>query len=235
MNLTTDKQERKETPITRGVLDYFPLAIAAVSNVSFVGNKQHNGDAPMYWARGKSNDHADCLARHLIERGTIDDDGLRHSAKLAWRALALLQEEMEKPEEAPLKTLVQEAQKDGKYQASRGYASCSIGKVIYVSGPMRGIKDFNFPAFDATRDLFRSQGHEVISPADMDRAAAKTDHVSIEEAPEIYVKRDVDALIRVKQSGRGAIYMMAGWTDSRGAQAEYRIAEWLGLEIMYQE
>jgi hypothetical protein len=49
----------------------------------------------MHHARGKSNDHADCIARHLVDRGTLDTDGLRHSAKVAWRALALLQEELE--------------------------------------------------------------------------------------------------------------------------------------------
>jgi hypothetical protein len=49
----------------------------------------------MHWARGKSMDHADCAVRHLMERGTIDTDGLRHSAKAAWRALAALQQELE--------------------------------------------------------------------------------------------------------------------------------------------
>jgi hypothetical protein len=93
--LTTDKQARKEMPIARGVVDYFPLALAEVAHVSYVANEQHNPGQPMHWARGKSTDHADCIARHLIERGAKDDDGLRHSAKLAWRALALLQEELE--------------------------------------------------------------------------------------------------------------------------------------------
>ncbi len=95
MSLPTDKQTRKEMPVARGVLDYFPDAIAEVANVSFVGNQQHNPGEPMHWAKHKSTDHADCIGRHLIERGTIDDDGLRHSAKLAWRALALLQIEIE--------------------------------------------------------------------------------------------------------------------------------------------
>lgn len=93
--LTTDKQARKEMPIARGVVDYFPRALAAIANVSYVGNQQHNPGQPMHWARGKSMDHADCIVRHLIERGTVDDDGLRHSAKLAWRALALLELELE--------------------------------------------------------------------------------------------------------------------------------------------
>ena len=93
--LSTDKQTRKQTPVARGVLDYFPDAMAAVAHVSFVANEQHNPGEPMHWARGKSTDHADCIVRHLMDRGTIDDDGLRHSAKAAWRALALLQEEIE--------------------------------------------------------------------------------------------------------------------------------------------
>jgi len=35
------------------------------------------------------------MLRHYMERGTIDTDGMRHSAKLAWRALAILQLELE--------------------------------------------------------------------------------------------------------------------------------------------
>lgn len=97
--LPTDKKERKEMPITRGVIDYFPLAIAAVANVSYMGSRQHHPESEMHWDRSKSSDHSDCISRHLIERGAIDTDGLRHSAKLAWRALALLQEELEKQRE----------------------------------------------------------------------------------------------------------------------------------------
>jgi hypothetical protein len=94
--LPTDPKTRKDTPIYSGVLAYFPDALAEVARVSLVGNRQHNGaDAPLHWAKEKSTDHADCIARHLIERGTADTDGSRHSAKLAWRALALLQTEIE--------------------------------------------------------------------------------------------------------------------------------------------
>ena len=94
-----DPAERKTYPVTRGVLDYFPRAIAAVAHVSYVGNEQHNPGEPLHWARGKSTDQADCIVRHLMERGTIDSDGCRHSAKVAWRALALLEEELEAAEE----------------------------------------------------------------------------------------------------------------------------------------
>ena len=95
MLLPTDSQERKGIAITTGVLDYFPLAIAEVAKCSKAGNDQHNPGQPLHWAKGKSTDHADCIPRHLIDRGTFDTDGIRHSAKLAWRALALLQIELE--------------------------------------------------------------------------------------------------------------------------------------------
>ncbi len=95
LGLPQDAAARKRTPIARGVLDYFPAALAAVAEISLLGNKQHNIGEELHWARGKSQDHADCIARHLVERGSIDVDGGRHSAKLAWRALALLQTELE--------------------------------------------------------------------------------------------------------------------------------------------
>jgi hypothetical protein len=86
-------------PIGTGVLDYFPLALAAVAKCSYTGNLQHNGDGPLRWDRAKSMDEADALIRHFLERGTVDTDGVRHSAKMAWRALALLQKEIEAEQE----------------------------------------------------------------------------------------------------------------------------------------
>ena len=100
--ISGNAEHRKQYPITRGVLDYFPDAVAYVARVSYEGNKQHNPGEEMHWARGKSMDHADCIGRHLIERGRWDTDGMLHSGKLAWRALALLQEELEQGNEFEL-------------------------------------------------------------------------------------------------------------------------------------
>lgn len=93
--LPTDAKSRKAVPIATGVLDYFPDAIAAVAELSRIGNEQHNPGKPLRWDRSKSSDEADALIRHFMERGAIDIDGVRHSAKVAWRALALLQKEIE--------------------------------------------------------------------------------------------------------------------------------------------
>lgn len=101
MTLPADRSARKGIPLASGLLDYFPAALAAVAKVSAAGNEQHHPDQPLHWDRAKSSDHADALMRHLIERGSVDTDGHRHAAKLAWRALALLQEELEREEGAP--------------------------------------------------------------------------------------------------------------------------------------
>ncbi len=95
VRLPTDAKQRKGIPIATGVLDYFPDAIAAVAELSRIGNDQHNPGQPLHWDKTKSTDHADCLLRHLLDRGTLDSDGVRHATKVAWRALALLQTEIE--------------------------------------------------------------------------------------------------------------------------------------------
>jgi hypothetical protein len=99
--LPTDSAARKKVPMCTGLLDYFPDALAAVAAHSYVGNEKHNPGQPMHHARGKSMDHADCIMRHLARRGGFDGDA-RESTALAWRALALLQEELEAEFNLPL-------------------------------------------------------------------------------------------------------------------------------------
>ena len=93
--LPTTAEARKAIPIATGFIDYFPDAIAAVAELSRKGNEQHNSGKPLHWDRSKSGDESDALMRHFLERGTFDNDGVRHSAKVAWRALAMLQKEIE--------------------------------------------------------------------------------------------------------------------------------------------
>jgi len=96
MALPTDKKARKAIPLYTGLLAMFPDAMAEIAHCSYVGNLQHFQDgATMKWDRKASADHRDALVRHLMEAGTVDEDGVRHAAKLAWRALALLQTEIE--------------------------------------------------------------------------------------------------------------------------------------------
>jgi hypothetical protein len=105
---------------------------------------------------------------------------------------------------------------------------------------MRGIKRFNFPAFDQAESFLKDRGFNVISPANLDREAGfdpillPDDYdwmdldiigFSLNEA----IDRDVAALKKCD-----AIYMLNGWENSRGAKAEKALAEWLGLQVEYQ-
>lgn len=118
---------------------------------------------------------------------------------------------------------------------------------IYIAGPMRGIPDFNFPAFDACRDMLQMEfpDAEIMSPADIDRANGfdlehyKLDHwtrhgnAPVDWAtlpPELdfrkIVRRDLNAIQSCTH-----LFLLDGWMDSRGALAEFAVARWLGLEI----
>lgn len=99
MDRIGDAKKRKATPLFSGCINYFPNALLAVAELSRIGNDQHNPGTPLHWDRSKSGDELDALARHLIDAGTVDTDGVRHSTKLAWRALANLQKEIERARE----------------------------------------------------------------------------------------------------------------------------------------
>ncbi len=88
-------EERKDTPVYSGVLKYFPDALREIARCSLAGQIQHNPDKPLAWDRTKSGNELDSLTRHLLEAGSFDVDGVRHSTKIAWRALANLQKELE--------------------------------------------------------------------------------------------------------------------------------------------
>ena len=85
--------QRKAIPVYSGVLKYFPNAIKEVAKCSQAGNDQHHPDKPLHWDMNKSTDEYDALARHLIDHSInpLDDDGVLHLAKVAWRALAGLE------------------------------------------------------------------------------------------------------------------------------------------------
>jgi hypothetical protein len=89
----TKAQKRKQMPVYSGVLKYFPDALKEVSKASQAGNDQHHPDKPLHWDKKKSFDNEDALVRHLIDhsKDPIDDDGILHLTKVAWRALASLQ------------------------------------------------------------------------------------------------------------------------------------------------
>ena len=92
---------RKGMPLFSGCISYFPDALLAVAEHSRKGNNKHNPGQPLHWAKEKSSDQADCIARHLVDIGpnwdNIDPEfNSLHATALVWRALALLQTVLER-------------------------------------------------------------------------------------------------------------------------------------------
>lgn len=115
-------------------------------------------------------------------------------------------------------------------------------KRIYLAGPMRGIPNFNFPAFHANAAALRSRGYVVFSPAEKDMERHGTD-ISAGNATgdeREAVKKHGFSLRQALGEDMAwicahadAIALLPGWEKSKGAIAEKATAEALGLEVIY--
>ncbi len=91
-----ESKRRKRMPLWEGFLLYFPDAALAVAEHSRKANDKHNPGEPLHWSKHKSNDHPNCVGRHLLDIGpnwdAVDPEfGSLHAVALAWRAMALAQ------------------------------------------------------------------------------------------------------------------------------------------------
>jgi hypothetical protein len=110
---------------------------------------------------------------------------------------------------------------------------------VYLAGPMRGHKNFNFPAFDFATAKLRSYGHEVFSPAERDRTAYGAEIENNPTGDEAKVANPV-CTIRDCMSAdcewisrnADAIALLPGWETSSGARAEHALGVAIGLTIM---
>jgi hypothetical protein len=110
----SESARRKGQPLFQGFLMYFPDAALAVAEHSRKANEKHNPGEPLHWSKDKSKDHADCIARHLIDIGpdwgAIDPEfNSLHATALAWRAMALLQTVLERKAAERLRKMVDDA------------------------------------------------------------------------------------------------------------------------------
>ena len=91
---------------------------------------------------------------------------------------------------------------------------------VYISGPMTGHDDFNFPAFHEAAERFREAGWDVANPAE--NFDGRTDLPR-----ELYVAADMAML-----TDCDAIAMLPDWEDSPGAKLEYLVAHELGCAVL---
>lgn len=89
--------------------------------------------------------------------------------------------------------------------------------IVYVSGPMTGLPEYNYPAFRVAERLLRRAGHEVINPArGMVDGWTWTD----------YARRGVQDVCQAQ-----AVALLPGWEASQGAQLEVAVARKLELRV----
>lgn len=92
---------------------------------------------------------------------------------------------------------------------------------IYIAGPMTGIPEHNYPAFNAAAAELQGLGWTVVNPADHGEIA------DFEWSD--YLRLDICKLARCTD-----IYLLRGWPQSKGATLEYTIASALGMPIHFE-
>ena len=94
-------------------------------------------------------------------------------------------------------------------------------KRVYVAGPMTGLPESNYPAFNAAAERLRSKGWHVENPAEN-----PAPHVDAACDWTAYMRMGVSQLMTCH-----AIYLLPGWQQSKGASLEYMVAKQLGLMV----
>lgn len=89
---------------------------------------------------------------------------------------------------------------------------------IYISGPMTGMPEHNFPAFHAAAAALRKLGYEVANPAEINAAVGGDWHS--------YLRADIKALCDCD-----GLALLSGWEDSKGAHLEVHVAHRLGIRV----
>lgn len=114
-------------------------------------------------------------------------------------------------------------------------------KKVYIAGPMRGIPEFNFPAFFAAEEKLRELGYAVFNPAARDNARHGTDisngnatgcEAQAAAQHGFSLREALSADLRYICEEADMIVLLPGWQGSKGAMAEAAAAEALGLEIV---
>lgn len=100
---------------------------------------------------------------------------------------------------------------------------------LYLAGPMRGFKDFNFPAFDTAARALRKQGHTVFNPAERDR------NLGFDEKKNTLVGFDLAGAMKADLqyivNEADGIALIQDWQVSRGANLESYVALSIGLKV----
>ena len=105
--------------------------------------------------------------------------------------------------------------------------------VVYISGPMRGCVKYNFPKFNYVENyLVKTFGCKVLNPARITDIHVKLWHKGVRGRNKIreFAKHDLDLIFQASH-----MFMLVKWETSLGATAEFAVARWLNLDILYEQ
>ncbi len=106
---------------------------------------------------------------------------------------------------------------------------------IYIAGPMRGVPEYNFPAFIAAEERLQDAGHVVFSPVQYDRqvgidVTGLTGHEE-ENIPGFNLREAMQAELTWLCLHAEAVVFLPGWEKSLGSRAERATAQALGIPV----
>lgn len=97
---------------------------------------------------------------------------------------------------------------------------------VYIAGPMRGLPNLNFEAFDAAAARWKAMGHQPFNPAETSRPLGYPTNGECPIALRHLILVDVLSIYHAD-----AIALLPGWEKSRGATLEVALAQVLELPI----
>jgi len=93
---------------------------------------------------------------------------------------------------------------------------------VYIAGPMTGLPEFNYPAFNDAADKLRDAGHHVENPAENEAPPC--------ESWKGYMRNAIAQLVKCD-----AVLVLEGWSNSRGANVEMKLAVSLDIDLYFDQ
>jgi hypothetical protein len=94
--------------------------------------------------------------------------------------------------------------------------------IIYIAGPMTGIDQFNYPAFNAAATHLQARGHDVLNPVDSE----KHNDSGSPQTWDWYMRHAIRMLLTAD-----SVALLPGWERSRGARLEFHLSTELHLDV----
>lgn len=102
-------------------------------------------------------------------------------------------------------------------------ASEAARRIIYLSGPMKGYAESNYPLFREAAAFMRGMGHRVYNPAEFPHNGEHSTFPLRQAfaAYSSFICLEADTLV-----------LLPGWQASKGVSAEKALAENCGLDVV---